>query len=68
MRMEAAYFSEKLVNVCQTTSHDITEDSNLHFMFVYLYMLLPVVLYRCETWSLTLREEHRPGGGGGVFV
>ena len=19
----------------------------------------PVVLYRCETWSLTLREEHR---------
>jgi len=22
-------------------------------------MTLPVVLYRCETWSLTLREEHR---------
>jgi hypothetical protein len=21
---------------------------------------LPVVLYGCETWSLTLREEHRP--------
>jgi hypothetical protein len=21
--------------------------------------LLAVVLYRCETWSLTLREEHR---------
>ena len=21
--------------------------------------LLPVVLYGCETWSLTLREEHR---------
>jgi hypothetical protein len=20
---------------------------------------MPVVLYRCETWSLTLREEHR---------
>jgi hypothetical protein len=20
---------------------------------------LPVVLYGCETWSLTLREEHR---------
>jgi hypothetical protein len=20
---------------------------------------LPVVLYECETWSLTLREEHR---------
>jgi hypothetical protein len=22
-------------------------------------MVLPVVLYGCETWSLTLREEHR---------
>jgi hypothetical protein len=21
--------------------------------------MLPVVLYGCETWSLTLREEHR---------
>ena len=21
---------------------------------------MPVVLYGCETWSLTLREEHRP--------
>jgi hypothetical protein len=21
---------------------------------------LPVVLYECESWSLTLREEHRP--------
>jgi hypothetical protein len=25
--------------------------------------ILPVVLYGCETWSLTLREEHRPGVG-----
>jgi hypothetical protein len=22
-------------------------------------IIVPVVLYRCETWSLTLREEHR---------
>jgi hypothetical protein len=22
-------------------------------------MVLPVVLYGCETWSLTIREEHR---------
>jgi hypothetical protein len=22
-------------------------------------IILPVVLYCCETWSLTLREEHR---------
>jgi hypothetical protein len=25
------------------------------------YFLLPVVLYGCETWSLTLEEEHRRG-------
>ena len=24
-------------------------------------MVLPVVLYGCETWSLTLREERRLG-------
>jgi hypothetical protein len=23
-------------------------------------IILPVVLYGCETWSLALREEHRP--------
>jgi hypothetical protein len=30
-------------------------------MGIYLYktIILPVVLYGCETWSLTLREEHR---------
>jgi hypothetical protein len=21
--------------------------------------ILPLVMYRCETWSLTLKEEHR---------
>ena len=26
---------------------------------IYRTIILPVVLYRCETWSLTLREEHR---------
>jgi hypothetical protein len=25
----------------------------------YKTIILPVVLYGCETWSLTLREEHR---------
>jgi hypothetical protein len=25
---------------------------------MYKTVILPVVLYRCETWSLTLREEH----------
>ena len=25
----------------------------------YRTIILPVVLYGCDTWSLTLREEHR---------
>jgi hypothetical protein len=28
---------------------------------IYRTIILPVVLYVCETWSLTLREEHRLG-------
>jgi hypothetical protein len=26
---------------------------------IYKTIILPVVLYGCEIWSLTLREEHR---------
>jgi hypothetical protein len=26
---------------------------------IYKTVILPVVLYGCETWSLNLREEHR---------
>jgi hypothetical protein len=26
---------------------------------IYKTTILPVVLYGCETWSLTLREKHR---------
>jgi hypothetical protein len=26
---------------------------------IYKTVILPVVLYGCETWSVTLREEHR---------
>jgi hypothetical protein len=25
-------------------------------------IILPAILYDCETWSLTLKEEHKPGG------
>jgi hypothetical protein len=25
----------------------------------YKIIILPVIMYGCETWSLTLREEHR---------
>jgi hypothetical protein len=27
---------------------------------MYRAVILPVVLYGCETWFITLREEHRP--------
>jgi hypothetical protein len=27
---------------------------------IYKTIILPVVLYECKTWSLMLREEHRP--------
>jgi hypothetical protein len=26
---------------------------------MYKTIILPVVVYRCQTWSLALREEHR---------
>jgi hypothetical protein len=26
---------------------------------IHKILILPIVLYSCETWSLTLREEHR---------
>jgi hypothetical protein len=28
-------------------------------MRIYKTVILPVVLYGCETWSLTIRDEHR---------
>jgi hypothetical protein len=31
----------------------------LKYCKIYKTVILPVVLYGCETWSLTLREEHR---------
>jgi hypothetical protein len=31
----------------------------LFVLNVYRTIILPVVLYGCETWSVTLREEHR---------
>jgi hypothetical protein len=28
---------------------------------IYKTIILPIISYGCETWSLTLREEHRLG-------
>jgi hypothetical protein len=33
---------------------------------IHKTIILPVVLYGCETWSLTLREEHRLRVGVGI--
>jgi hypothetical protein len=33
--------------------------SKKHNIKIYKTVILPVVLYGCETWSLTLGEEHR---------
>jgi hypothetical protein len=29
------------------------------YVTIYKTIILPVVLYECETWSLKLRDEHR---------
>jgi hypothetical protein len=33
--------------------------SECHLIKIYITVILPAVLYGCETWCLTLREEHR---------
>jgi hypothetical protein len=38
------------------SSHLLSENIKIK---IYKTIVLPVVLYECETWSLTLREEHR---------
>jgi hypothetical protein len=38
------------------TSHLISENLKIK---IHKTVILPVVLYGCENWSLTLREEHR---------
>jgi hypothetical protein len=36
-----------------------TSTSHKQKIRIYKTIILPVVLYGCETWSLALREEHR---------
>jgi hypothetical protein len=52
-------------NACYHSVQDLLSSSLLSkntkikiYRYIYIY-ILPVVLYGCETWSLTLREEHR---------
>jgi hypothetical protein len=39
-----------------TYSHLLTKSIKIR---IHKTIILPVVLYECETWSLTLTEEHR---------
>jgi hypothetical protein len=51
-------------NACYHSVHDLLSSSLLSKntkIKIYRTIILPVVLYGCETWSLTLREEHRLG-------
>ena len=43
---------------CRTFCLPVCYSQNLKIK-IYRTIILPVVLYGCETWSLTLREEHR---------
>ena len=45
-------------NACYHSVQNILSSKNIN-MKIYRTIILPVVLYVCETWSLTLREEHR---------
>jgi hypothetical protein len=45
-------------NACYHSVQDLLSSSLLS-KNTKIKMILPVVLYGCETWSLTLREEHR---------
>jgi hypothetical protein len=49
-------------NACYHSVQDLLSSSLLPKntkIKIYRTVILPVVLYGCETWSLTLSEEHR---------
>ena len=45
-------------NACYHSPQNLLLSKNLKIK-IYRIIILPVVLYGCETWSLTLREERR---------
>ena len=49
-------------NVCYPSVKNIVSSSLMSKnikLTMYISVILPFVLYGCETWSLTLREERR---------
>ena len=55
-------FISEIINACYHSVQKLLSSSllskNLKIK-IYRTIILPVVLYRCETLSLTLREEHK---------
>ena len=52
----ACYYSlEKILSSCLLKKNW----KLIHIKLLYWTIILPVILYGCETWSHTLREEHR---------
>ena len=52
----------KLGNACYRSVQKLLSSSLLSKNLktkIHRTIILPVVLYGCQTWSLTLREEHR---------
>jgi hypothetical protein len=52
----------KLRNACYYSVHNLLSSSLLSKKVkikIYRTIILPVVLYGCESWSLTLRNERR---------
>ena len=52
----------KLRNACYYSVQNLLSSSLLSKTLsikIYRTIILPVALYGCESWSLTLREEHR---------
>ena len=51
----------KLGNACYHSEQNLLSSSLLSKNLkinIYRTIILPVVLYECETWPVTLREEH----------
>jgi hypothetical protein len=46
----------KLVSLFNSHNRLLSKNVNIK---IYIIIILPVVLYGCETWSMTLREERR---------
>jgi hypothetical protein len=62
---EQNYMHEEIkrrINSCYHSGHSLLSSRLLSRNLkgkIHKTIILPVVLYGCETWSLTLREEHR---------